>query len=179
MKVVVETGACFAAAEDFVDRYTNVPLAGFNYYSFAKATDRVAPFITNTRIYSCLLIDNNASYQWRGRYNEDTDLSLRMLKDGWCTIQFNAFLQGKVTTQRMRGGNTEEFYRHEGTKNKSQMLVDLHPDVTKLVWKFNRWHHQVDYRPFKNNLLIRREGLEIPDTINNYGMQLIERSKHV
>jgi hypothetical protein len=79
----------------------------------------------------------------------------------------------------MKGGNTEEFYRHEGTKNKSQMLVDLHPDVTKLVWKFNRWHHQVDYRPFKNNLLIKRKGLEISDTINNYGMQLIERSKHV
>ncbi len=178
MKVVVETGACFAAAEDFVDRYTNVPLAGFNYYSFAKATDRVPPFIVNTRIYSCLLIENDTPYQWRGRYNEDTDLSLRMLKDGWCTIQFNAFLQGKVTTQRMRGGNTEEFYRHEGTKNKSQMLVDLHPDVTQLVWKFNRWHHQVDYRPFKNNLLIKREGLAIPDTINNYGMKLIERSKH-
>jgi hypothetical protein len=176
-KVVVETGSCFRAAEDFVDRYTNVPLAGFNYYSFAKATDRVPPFIANTRIYSCLLIENSAPYYWRGRYNEDTDLSLRMLKDGWCTIQFNAFLQGKVTTQRMRGGNTEEFYRHEGTKNKSQMLVDLHPDVTELVWKFNRWHHQVDYRPFKNNLLIKREGLEISDTINNYGMKLIERTR--
>lgn len=46
------------------------------------------------------------------------------------------------------------------------------------AWKFNRWHHQVDYRPFKNNLLIKGEGLEISDTINDYGMKLIERSKH-
>jgi len=44
------------------------------------------------------LIRNDVPYRWRGRYNEDTDLSLRMLKDRWCTIQFNAFLQGKAAT---------------------------------------------------------------------------------
>jgi hypothetical protein len=35
-------------------------------------------------------------------------LSLRALKDGLCTILFNAFLAGKVTTLRMKGGNTDE-----------------------------------------------------------------------
>ena len=49
-------------------------------------------------------------YGWRGRYNEDTDLSLRALKDGWCTVLFNAFLIGKVTTMRMKGGNTDNVY---------------------------------------------------------------------
>ena len=99
-----DTPAVFAAMEDFVDRYENVPIAGPNYYSFVKAADGVPAFTTNTRIYSCLLIENDAPYRWRGRYNEDTDLSLRVLKDGLCTIQFNAFLQGKVTTQKMKGG---------------------------------------------------------------------------
>ena len=89
------------------------------------------PFVVNTRIYSCLLIENSAPYRWRGRYNEDTDLSLRVLKDGLCTIQFNAFLCGKVTTQRMKGGNTKEFYSDEGTLPKSQMIADLHPDVPR------------------------------------------------
>jgi hypothetical protein len=92
-------------------------------------------------------------YRWRGRYNEDTDLSLRVLKAGYCTIQFNAFLCGKVTTQRMKGGNTKEFYAQEGTLNKSKMLEDMHPDVAKVVWRFNRWHHHVDYSPFKRNRL--------------------------
>jgi len=91
-KFEVRTGATFKAAEDFVCRYSNVPIAGFNYYSFCKKNDKVPPYILNTRIYSCLLIDNYANYRWRGRYNEDTDLSLRVLKDGLCTIQFNAFL---------------------------------------------------------------------------------------
>ena len=167
-----DTPAIFAAMEDFVDRYENVPVAGPNYYSFVKASDGVPAFVTNTRIYSCLLIQNDAPYRWRGRYNEDTDLSLRVLKDGLCTIQFNAFLQGKVTTQRMKGGNTDEFYALEGTKAKSQMLADLHPDVAKVVWRFNRWHHHVDYKPFSKNRLIKRDDVVASKKINNYGMGL-------
>jgi len=172
-KYEVETGATLRASEDFVDRYSNVPVAGLNYYSFCKKTDKVPPFIKNTRIYSCLLIDNNAGYRWRGRYNEDTDLSLRVLKDGLCTIQFNAFLCGKVTTQRMKGGNTKEFYAEEGTLPKSQMLADLHPDVAKVKWMFNRWHHKVDYSEYKKNKLklISPQNDSGP---NNYGMKLIK-----
>lgn len=173
VKVPVRTPATFAAAEDFVERYENVPVAGMNYYSFCKSTDKVAPFIPNTRIYSCLLIDNDAGYRWRGRYNEDTDLSLRVLKDGNCTIQFNAFLCGKVTTQRMRGGNSKEFYDVEGTMAKSKMIVDLHPDVSKIAWKFNRWHHHVDYRPFRDNKFKKIDHTVYPK-VNEYGMKLID-----
>ena len=172
-KFEIRTGATLKAAEDFVCRYSNVPVAGFNYYSFCKKNDAVPPYVLNTRIYSCLLIDNKARYRWRGRYNEDTDLSLRVLKDGLCTIQFNAFLCGKITTQRMKGGNTEEFYDDEGTLPKSQMLEKLHPDVAKVVFKFNRWHHQVDYSKFKKNKLIKVVDTSMMPKINNYGMELI------
>ena len=170
-------GGIFAAAEDFVGRYENVAVAGFNYDFFAKAKEPLPPFVLNTRIYSCLLIRNDIPYRWRGRYNEDTDLSLRALKDGWCTIQFNAFLQEKATTQTLKGGNTAEFYEKEGTLPKSKMLEDMHPDVAKVVWKFGRWHHQVDYRRFKGNKLRRKLGIVISDNVNNYGMKLIEYKK--
>lgn len=177
VKAECSSSAIFAAAEDFVNRYENVPLSGFNYYSFCKSMDKVPAYVANTRIYSCLLIDNNLNMRWRGRYNEDTDLSLRVLKSGLCTIQFNAFLCGKVTTQRMKGGNTEEFYKHEGTLAKSQMIADLHPDVAKVVWKFNRWHHHVDYSPFKDNELKLKPNISLPSGINNYGMKLIKKPK--
>ena len=173
IKAEVESGTIFKVMEDFIDRYKNVYLASPNYYSFVKSTDKItSPFTLNTRIYSCLLIQNDIPYRWRGRYNEDTDLSLRILKDGHCTLQFNSFLQGKVTTQRMRGGNNKEFYGNEGTKKKSQMLAEMHPDVAKVVWKFNRWHHHVDYRPFKKNRLIKKENLDIKKGVNNYGLVL-------
>jgi len=167
------TTAIFRCAEDFVDRYTNVYISGFNYDFFVLAKALHPPFVMNTRIYSCLLIQNDIPYRWRGRYNEDTDLSLRVLKDGFCTIQFNAFLQQKATTQTLKGGNTDAFYSKEGTLPKSQMLVDMHPDVSKVVWKFNRWHHEVNYRKFKINQLIRKEGLVVKPGVNNYGMVLV------
>ena len=168
-----DSSKIFNAMEDFADRYKNVYLSGPNYEKFVIAgRDNVPAFRKNTRIYSCLLVQNNAPYRWRGRYNEDTDLSLRILKDGHCTVQYNAFLQGKVTTQRMSGGNTEEFYAHEGTKPKSQMIEDLHPDVAKVVWKFNRWHHDVNYRPFKRNKFKYVDGFDVPVGVNNYGMKI-------
>jgi hypothetical protein len=173
-KYEVETGATLLAAEDFVDRYSNVPVSGLNYYSFCKKTDAVPPLVMNTRIYSCLLIDNSFDYPWRGRYNEDTDLSLRVLKDGLCTIQFNAFLCGKVTTQRMKGGNTKEFYAGEGTLPKSQMIADLHPDVASVVWRFNRHHHHVNYKPFKENALKLKSNKEFKG-VNSYGLVMVDK----
>jgi hypothetical protein len=172
LMVKVTSGAIFRATEDFVDRYHNVAIAGFNYDFFAKAKEPLPAFVMNTRIYSCLLIDNSLPMRWRGRYNEDTDLSLRVLKAGQCTVQFNAFLQEKATTQTMKGGNTDEFYAKEGTLPKSEMIAKLHPDVAEVVWRFNRWHHHVDYTPFKRNALIRREGVVIPEGNNEYGMVL-------
>ncbi len=130
------------------------------------------PFLTNTRVYSCNLIRNDVPFRWRGRYNEDTILSLEMLKAGWCTVLFYAFLQDKITTQAIKGGNTDVLYA-SGTLEKSKMLVREHPDVARLVWKFGRHHHHVDYRPFKKNRLVRKPGIVIPEGVNNYGMKLV------
>lgn len=172
--VHVTSGTIFKCIEDFIARYDNLYMAGLNYDFLAKAKTIIPPYVLNTRIYSCNLIRNDIPFRWRGRYNEDTDLSLRILKSGNCTIQFNAFIQEKSTTQKVKGGNTDDFYVVEGTLLKSQMLAKMHPDVAKVVWKFNRWHHQVNYKPFKCNELIRRDGLNIPHRVNNYGMKLIQ-----
>jgi hypothetical protein len=171
-------GTGFHVMESFCLRYENVAMAGPNYFHFAKRKQRIPPFITNTRIYSCNLIRNDTPFYWRGRYNEDTDLSLRMLKSGFCTIQFNAFLQVKSATQTVAGGNTREFYEKEGTVPKSRMLYELHPDVTRLIWRFGRAHHYVDYRRFRNNRLKLRAGVEIDDVPNEFGLHTVARDSH-
>jgi hypothetical protein len=171
---ITQCNVPFRATEDFIDRFSNVPVAGMNYEKFLKPTDHAPPYIVNTRIYSCLLIDNTSGYKWRGRYNEDTDLSLRVLKDGHCTIQMNVFLCDKITTQRMNGGNSKEFYDIEGTKPKSEMLEMLHPDVAKVEWKFNRWHHYVNYKPFKNNKLKMVDPDKVYPQIDDYGLKMID-----
>jgi len=107
-----------------------------------------------------------------------------MLKAGWCTVQFYAFLQGKIVTQSLKGGNTDEFYAKEGKRKeglrytdtgtlaKSRMQVAVHPDVSRLVWKFGRWHHHVDYTGFRKNKLRLDPNASIASGENNYGMKL-------
>lgn len=166
-------GTIFRCMEDFAQRYRNVAQVGPNYIFFAKLKQKLPPFVMNTKLYSCILIRNDIPFRWRCRYNEDVDLSLRVLKAGWCTIQFNAFLAGKARTQTMAGGNTDAFYRAEGTGPKATMLANLHRDVVRVVWKFGRWHHRVDYRPFARNKLLRKPGIELPDGNHDYGMRIV------
>jgi len=177
MKLPVWDGTCFRCMEDFCDRYENISMAWPNYYMFASRKSVMPPFVMNTRIYSYNLIRNDTPYRWRGRYNEDTDISLRMLKDWWCTVQFNAFLQEKIKTQTLKGGNTGEFYAKEWTRPKSEMQVAMHPDVSRIVYKFGRIHHHVDYWPFKHNKLIRKKSIQFDklEKVDEYNMALYQK----
>jgi len=192
----VADGAIFCAAEDFVDRYENISVAGFQYRFFCAQKSKYPPFVANTRIYSCLLVDNRCRFElngheflWRERYNEDTILSLDVLENKSCTIQFNAFLQGKVATQTRKGGNTEVFYEIEGssdlkaaktstynpggTIHKTLALTNLYPQVARAVYRYGRIHHEVDYSQYKNNQLVLESGIELDPKTNDYGMKLV------
>lgn len=173
-KYRVKSGTIFKAAEDFTDRYENVPISGFNYAFFCPAREKRPPYYLNARVYSCILIRNDIKYRWRGRYNEDTDLSIRVLKDGDCTILFNAFLAAKHPTLMMKGGNTDELYKGDGRYAMAKSLVDQHPDITTIKQKWGRWQHHVDYSGFEKNKLIRVPGWNY-EGVNNYGMKLVTR----
>jgi hypothetical protein len=171
-------GGMFRVCEEFVARFKHVPISGLQYDFFTIDKSPYPPFVLNSRIYSVLLIENSCPYRWRGRYNEDTILSLDVLKhnpnhkfdintykdENWsgdlCTMQFNCLLQQKSPTQHLGGGNSDEFYFKEGTYNKSKMLEVIHGDVSKVKWMYNRYHHKVNYLPFKNNKLQYVDGYD-------------------
>ena len=171
---IVQTGTIFKCCEDFTDRYENVKISGMNYRFFMVPTEKHPPYYLNTRVYSCILIDNSVKHRWRGRYNEDTDLCIRVLKDGYCTILFNAFLQEKAATMTLKGGNTDELYKDDGRLKMAQSLVDQHPDICTVSWKFGRYQHHVNYDGFKRNKLQLKHNYKIKKGINNYGMILKE-----
>lgn len=187
-KIPAETGAIFRATEAFCDRYTNIGKAGFQYDFFAWRRENYPPFIKNTRVYSCMLILNEVQHRWRGRYNEDTDLSLNMMKDGWATILLYAFLARKAATMTMKGGNTDQLYagneygkqtegeekEKDGRWQMAEALRQQHPDVTKVTWKWGRWQHEVDYSSFRKNPLIRVPGYDIAPGVDDFGMILEE-----
>jgi hypothetical protein len=173
-------GTTFRAAEQFLDRFENVALAGMHYSTFAATHPTRAlakPFLLNTRVYSCILILNELPLRWRGRYNEDTDLSLRVLKAGWCTVLFYAFLADKQATMTMKGGNTDELYQGDGRLEMARSLQRQHPDVTRISRKWGRWQHHVDYRQFQANRLRLRPDAKIPEGVDDFGMALVKRAR--
>lgn len=183
-KIQVSDGTVLRCIEDFVERFENVPIAGMNYEMFAPRREQIPPFYLNTRVYSNMLILTDARdrtgtpYRNRGVYNDDTDLCLRVLKDGWCTILFNAFLANKIATMRVAGGNTPIYGDlGDGKDGRLEMAKELqraHPDVVKITRKWGRWQHHVDYRPFANNRLRTRPGLVVPRS-DEYGMELVNK----
>lgn len=173
LKLYVDTGATFAAIENWADRYENVAMAGMQYESLTPRKSKHPPVLLNTRIYSCILIQNDTPFRWRGRYNEDTDLSLRVLKSQRCTALFYAFPCEKQATLTMKGGNTDELYKGDGRYQMARSLRLQHPDCVKVTYKWGRYQHLVDYSKFKNNPPILKPGVVIPDANDEFGMKMI------
>jgi len=174
MKYRCSTGQPLFILEEFTLRFSNLYISGMQYKFFAKNRQKVPVFIENTRIYSNMLIKTDIPYRNKLFYNDDTDLCLQVLKDGFCTILHNSFLINKETTMQQKGGMTD-FY--EGTNNRKEFaeeLIKAHPDVVKLTKKFGRFHHQVNYQPFKKNKLKYKKGYIEKDVVNEFGLKIVK-----
>ncbi len=128
LRIPVDASVALQVLEDFVLRYTNVALASFNSEFFVPQSGVFAngfpPFRLNFRCYTCFLIDNSLPNMWRGRYNEDTDMSLQVLADGWCSVLLNAFCIRTPATMTQTGGQTD-IYQGDGRLHMAQELWSL------------------------------------------------------
>jgi hypothetical protein len=179
-RVIARGSFVFRYIEDYVDMYDNIKMAGHNYRMFVVSTNtRLPPIIKNTRVYSSILLSNDLPEDlafWRGKYNEDVDLSARVLKAGYGTALFNAISADKETTMWSKGGNTDSIYSVDNyALQKSQSIVEQHPDIARLTERFGRIHHTVNYTKFKQNDWKFVEGRPKPK--GEYGMYLTDRPK--
>lgn len=170
-------GSIFRAAEDFVEQYENVVLAGFQYCMFALRKVVFPPYYLNTRIFSNMLIKTEArdkhgnQFRNEGFFNDDSDLCIRVLKDGQCTVLFNCFRVKKLRTMTVEGGMTP-YYQGDGRYRMAKELYDKHPDIVKITQKWGRWQHHVDYGRFRRNKLRLKESAFVRPGVDNYGMYL-------
>tara|TARA_Y100000004_G_C8790134_1_gene358854 strand:- start:208 stop:705 length:498 start_codon:yes stop_codon:yes gene_type:complete len=127
------------------------------------------------RIFSSMLIHcelpplNEDNDIWRGKYNEDVDLSLRLLTQGFPTANFQNISSNKLQTGSCKGGN-EKIYKEDagdvkGGEVKTNEIVDRWMEIdvvkqeTRLKYngkrlagayiekdnnKFNRVHHKIN-----------------------------------
>jgi hypothetical protein len=148
---------------------------------FASRKTVMPPYYLNTRIYSCILIRNDIPYRWRGRYNEDTDLCLQVLSEGWCTVSFNAFNMMKAETMSVKGGNATELYKGDGRLKMARSLERQWPYVVTTRRRFDRPQHVVanNWRKFDTPLIRRTdidwEALEKQGS-NDYGLKLKQKA---
>ncbi len=184
-KLKLETPVFLRIIEDFVGRFDNVPIIGMQYEMFVESRVNKPSFALNTRVYSNMLIETHAqdpsgrAYRNEGFYNDDTDLCLRMLKDGRSTVLLYAFLADKMSTMKLDGGMTPH-YRDDGGRKMAEELRQKHPDVTTFVYRWGRWQHQVDYSRFKTNDPQFRVAESVADGVDEFGMVLeINGNRHV
>jgi hypothetical protein len=169
-RIPCDSGPALAAVEEFVDRYSNVGLAGLNYEMFVLKG--VKPFARNVHVYSCSLVWNRMPYQWRLPLNDDTDLCLQVLAGGLCTVLVNAFLVWKSTTMTVKGGNTG-IYQEDGRLRMARSLEQAWPGVVTVTRKYGRPQHHVNWGKFDTPLKLR-EGIDLtalPAT-DEHGMTL-------
>jgi hypothetical protein len=191
----VKDGVVFRVMEDYSDMFKNLGLVSCQYASFVPGIDNGrGAVIRNTRTYSCILIntellDTRLDERWRGTYNEDTDLTLRVLSTGdLCTANFNSLLSGKQTTGTMKGGNTTTIYefgedKEENTKftglqKKFDELKENWGDIIKFTnkkHKDGRPHHHISYTKLFKQPLILKDGIKREPKVNNYNMKLVKQ----
>ena len=120
--------------------------------------------LTRTNCFK-MLCGNKGSFWQKHDLSQDSWIFVSPIKK----INLTIFIGWQGCDNRL----AYELYKN-GTLDKSKMLAKLHPDIAEVVWKFNRWHHKVDYKPFKKNKLKKKKGLKIKKGINNYGMKVVK-----
>lgn len=151
----VGNAKAFLWNEQFIQKWQNLAGIALAMSPFMRGNT----FHLNTRLYCCTLYRNDLDQygiKWRRGLNDDTIVSLDILKTGyWCTAENRAIGIMKVGTSRkgrLAGGMTD-FYAQGGFIKKSAELVRLHPDCARTTVRFNRIHHYVDFSQFTQQLI--------------------------
>lgn len=135
-----------SSAEQFVDEYLNIGMAGFGSSVFGKLATQ--PYGINKFAYTLFLLRSNTPHQFTRATEEDLDYNLQLLTDKWCTVQFNCYLFKWATTGTRKGGytdlnaNNRRIERQKNTMRRWPALLnkvapkkDGFRIVTNQVWK--------------------------------------------
>tara|TARA_Y100001938_G_C8098070_1_gene439539 strand:- start:1752 stop:2543 length:792 start_codon:yes stop_codon:yes gene_type:complete len=106
----------FCEIEDYVDKYSNIAIAGLRNSAFAFSFDGKDKISFNKQIASCALIKTNIPAKYENNIIEDTDFSMQVLNKNYCTVIFNKLLFDNPPQGKVAGGNTGDIYHNKITK---------------------------------------------------------------
>lgn len=89
--------------------------------------------------------DKNSFLFWRGRLNDDLINALEMYHNGRYEFSFKFLQLHMLDTQQEQGGLTD-IYKEQGTVRKTAYALLIAPYAVKLIIKFGRYHHRVNWK---------------------------------
>lgn len=111
-------------------------------------------FKLGTRSYSFYLTDNANQRDHLGQQNNDIITSLEMSKYGYVNVIIEGIPQyNSADTQVLEGGATD-VYKTFGTLDKAKVLVQAHPNYSKISVTYSRVHHFVDFNQYNKQRLL-------------------------
>jgi len=99
--------------------------------------------------------DEKLFLRWRGRMNDDLINAIESWRYGHVEMSLRCMQMSMKDTQSEAGGNTDIYQAH-GTVRKTAYAVLIAPAATKLVIKYGRFHHQVNYKQVCPKLIHER-----------------------
>jgi hypothetical protein len=129
--------------------------ADINNVGFAVGSDSFPDgmYQTTKRVFNAHNLTNSKKFvEWRGRMNDDLINALEVYKNGFYEVSVKYLTLVMRPTQADKGGNTD-LYQDDGTVRKTSYAILIEPKATKLVIKFGRHHHEVNWRQITPKLL--------------------------
>lgn len=153
----------FIYIEEILNKIDNIGIIGFSNGIF-NFSNRVENLVVNSHVYSFMLILNTENIRWRGRYNEDTDICLQYLKNGYNTVRTCRISYVKDCggiKKRPKGGNTDMYKNTNLFEEFVDQLIENNKDIDIKKYfnkKWGRYHHEVNYEKFKFNDIEIKDG---------------------
>lgn len=128
---------------EFADR-CGLANCGFPPATLETSTDNWWTF--GRRVFNAhnLPSDPELFTEWRGRMNDDLINAMWTYQHGGAELSFKFISMNMPPTQEEKGGLTE-LYRAEGTVRKTAYAVLIAPNAVRLVKRFGRYHHKVNW----------------------------------
>lgn len=130
---------------------------GLPNVGFALTTIESAPVAAKkfgTRVFNAHCQSSTGlATRWRSRLNDDLINAIETHRLGQKTEMYFKFLSLHMKPSQQEKGGLTDIYKREGTVRKSAYPILLAPNAAKLVIKFGRYHHQVEWTKIKAKIL--------------------------
>ena len=129
-----------------------LPNCGFSLGTIESAPDNAKKL--GTRVFNA---HNQSSTglatRWRSRLNDDLMNAIETHRLGQKTEYSFHFLALTMPPSQQEAGGLSDIYRDEGTVRKSAYPILLAPNAAKLVIKFGRYHHAVNWKKIRAKVI--------------------------